>query len=65
MKFKEHDIFKLKKESDKTPVPVGSIGTVLMRFDETPPQGYLVEFCDKDGVTISEIFLTEEFMEPA
>ncbi len=62
MNFKEYDIFKLKKDIDGVPVKKGAIGNVLMCF-EKPIIGYLVEFCDKDGVTIAEIDLTEDFME--
>ena len=61
--FKECDIFKLKKEIENVPIEKGTIGNVLMCFDSTPPLGYLVEFCDDEGITIAEIFLTEDFME--
>ncbi len=63
MIFKENDIFKLKKKVEGLPLEKGMIGNVLMCF-RTPREAYLVEFCDENGVTIAEIDLTEEFMEP-
>jgi len=62
MKFRVNEIFRLNIDIPEHSLQKGTIGTVLQDI-ESIPQGYPVEFVDKEGYTIAEIYLLEEYMD--
>ncbi len=63
--FDEYDTFRLTKLIPGQPLPVGSIGVVLMVFTGTTPD-YEVEFTDANGKNIGNSLthtISEDYME--
>ncbi len=59
--FKEYDIYALSRPISDLDIPVGHIGTILM-IHNSAPIVYKVEFSDKNGYTLAQIPLTEDYM---
>jgi hypothetical protein len=64
--FDAYDTFRLARMIPQQPIPVGSVGVVLMVFDGSIPE-YEVEFPDGKGGNLGTRpthTIREEFMEP-
>ena len=64
--FKEYDTFRLTRSIPSQPIPVGTLGVVLMVFDGDHPE-YEVEFPDGKGGNLGAVpthTIGEGFMEP-
>jgi hypothetical protein len=64
--FREYDRFRLAKPIPSEPIPLVTIGVVLMIFDGVRPK-YEVEFPDDDGLNLGScptFTLSEDFMAP-
>ena len=54
----EYDVVRLRSSTSAVNVPVGSRGTVLIVYDDTPP-AYEVEFVDDLGSSLGTFTLQE------
>jgi Domain of unknown function (DUF4926) len=64
--FNEYDCFRLAKPIPSEAIPLGTIGVVLMVFDDAEP-AYEVEFSDGKGGNLGSrptFTLTTDFMTP-
>jgi hypothetical protein len=64
--FNEYDCFRLAKPIPSESIPLGTIGVVLMVFEDTEP-AYEVEFSDQKGGNLGSrptFTLTPDFMTP-
>lgn len=64
--FSEYDCFRLAKSIPSESIPLGTIGVVLMVFDDAEP-AYEVEFSDGKGGNLGgrpTFTLTTDFMTP-
>lgn len=59
--YKEYDLVKLLSDIPEKNIYAGMIGTIVMIYNESNlPIAYEVEFCDKNGNTISLVTLKEK-----
>jgi len=57
MTLKEYDVVRLLRPLPEHKLPMGAVGAVVVVYEH--PCAYEVEFCDKDGVTLALVTLSE------
>ena len=57
-----HDVVRLKMDLPKEELCAGAVGVIVAIYHE-PQQAFEVEFCDKDGLTLSTLALLQEQIE--
>ncbi|HIQ22212.1 MAG TPA: DUF4926 domain-containing protein [Planctomycetes bacterium] len=65
--FGEYDTFRLTRPIPGQPIPVGSVGVVLMVFKKGEKTAYEVEFLDEQGRNLGTSpthTIGEDYMEP-
>jgi hypothetical protein len=62
MKPKNHDTIRLLEAIPEESLLSGAIGVIVAEFTE-PEEAYEIEFCDENGITLTELALKIEQFE--